>query len=219
VPYARAREVPGYARDALIARSPPAHRQARATGGILGAGRAARGSSDEQRPRGSRCHRGRDSRFKGWPQSWPQTFYPSCVSPCGARRDRTADLLHAMQALSQLSYGPTERPAKVRKPRRAVKKKRIFGPDLPESPVGRHDRVPFGGAYPMGSAGRASSPWPEGRPRSPPCPSTLCPIAKDARCLYLRTSLHRDICADREQPRNLSLRANPPRGGDAKPPV
>ncbi len=26
----------------------------------------------------------------------------------GARRDRTADLLHAMQALSQLSYGPTE---------------------------------------------------------------------------------------------------------------
>jgi hypothetical protein len=28
----------------------------------------------------------------------------------GARRDRTADLLHAMQALSQLSYGPTWRP-------------------------------------------------------------------------------------------------------------
>src|SRR5215831_7290408 len=28
----------------------------------------------------------------------------------GARRDRTADLLHAMQALSQLSYGPTARP-------------------------------------------------------------------------------------------------------------
>ena len=26
----------------------------------------------------------------------------------GARRDRTADLLHAMQALSQLSYGPVE---------------------------------------------------------------------------------------------------------------
>src|SRR3982751_4202954 len=25
----------------------------------------------------------------------------------GARRDRTVDLLHAMQALSQLSYGPT----------------------------------------------------------------------------------------------------------------
>jgi hypothetical protein len=31
----------------------------------------------------------------------------------GARRDRTADLLHAMQALSQLSYGPTERAAKL----------------------------------------------------------------------------------------------------------
>ncbi len=29
----------------------------------------------------------------------------------GARRDRTADLLHAMQALSQLSYGPNARPA------------------------------------------------------------------------------------------------------------
>ena len=26
----------------------------------------------------------------------------------GAKRDRTADLLHAMQALSQLSYGPGE---------------------------------------------------------------------------------------------------------------
>ncbi len=26
----------------------------------------------------------------------------------GARRDRTDDLLHAMQALSQLSYGPTK---------------------------------------------------------------------------------------------------------------
>src|SRR5574337_678736 len=32
----------------------------------------------------------------------------TCVeqNPGGARRDRTADLLHAMQALSQLSYGP-----------------------------------------------------------------------------------------------------------------
>ena len=27
----------------------------------------------------------------------------------GARRDRTADLLHAMQALSQLSYSPSTR--------------------------------------------------------------------------------------------------------------
>ena len=27
----------------------------------------------------------------------------------GAKRDRTADLLHAMQALSQLSYGPVLR--------------------------------------------------------------------------------------------------------------
>jgi hypothetical protein len=32
----------------------------------------------------------------------------------GARRDRTADLLHAMQALSQLSYGPTCEAGKLR---------------------------------------------------------------------------------------------------------
>src|SRR6476620_6069796 len=31
----------------------------------------------------------------------------------GARRDRTADLLHAMQALSQLSYGPSTCPARL----------------------------------------------------------------------------------------------------------
>src|SRR5690606_9132566 len=31
----------------------------------------------------------------------------------GARRDRTADLLHAMQALSQLSYGPTKLRARI----------------------------------------------------------------------------------------------------------
>src|SRR5580704_4950222 len=31
----------------------------------------------------------------------------------GARRDRTADLLHAMQALSQLSYGPVRNPARL----------------------------------------------------------------------------------------------------------
>ena len=30
------------------------------------------------------------------------------VSFGGARRDRTADPLHAMQVLSQLSYGPVE---------------------------------------------------------------------------------------------------------------
>ena len=29
----------------------------------------------------------------------------------GAKRDRTADLLHAMQALSQLSYSPVEEAA------------------------------------------------------------------------------------------------------------
>jgi hypothetical protein len=32
----------------------------------------------------------------------------------GARRDRTADLLHAMQALSQLSYSPDKQARDVR---------------------------------------------------------------------------------------------------------
>jgi hypothetical protein len=32
-----------------------------------------------------------------------------CADAGGARRDRTADLLHAMQALSQLSYNPEMR--------------------------------------------------------------------------------------------------------------
>ncbi len=46
----------------------------------------------------------------GWQLSWPQLAILS--SGCGlivggGKRDRTADLLHAMQALSQLSYTPT----------------------------------------------------------------------------------------------------------------
>jgi hypothetical protein len=40
----------------------------------------------------------------------------------GARRDRTADLLHAMQALSQLSYGPTWRRGTLPEARQFVKK-------------------------------------------------------------------------------------------------
>ena len=40
----------------------------------------------------------------------------------GARRDRTADLLHAMQALSQLSYSPTREARNVLEGFRAVKK-------------------------------------------------------------------------------------------------
>jgi hypothetical protein len=40
----------------------------------------------------------------------------------GARRDRTADLLHAMQALSQLSYGPTWRRGTLPERRHFVKK-------------------------------------------------------------------------------------------------
>jgi hypothetical protein len=36
----------------------------------------------------------------------PQTDRYTFFGACGAREDRTPDLLHAMQALSQLSYGP-----------------------------------------------------------------------------------------------------------------
>ena len=39
----------------------------------------------------------------------------------GARRDRTADLLHAMQALSQLSYSPTREARNVGNRHSAVK--------------------------------------------------------------------------------------------------
>jgi hypothetical protein len=35
-----------------------------------------------------------------------RSFRVAEAKPGGAKRDRTADLLHAMQALSQLSYGP-----------------------------------------------------------------------------------------------------------------
>ena len=35
-----------------------------------------------------------------------QDYFQFPVGLGGARRDRTADLLHAMQALSQLSYSP-----------------------------------------------------------------------------------------------------------------
>ena len=46
----------------------------------------------------------------------------------GARRDRTADLLHAMQALSQLSYGPTWRPGTLPDGVRFVKKTTGYAP-------------------------------------------------------------------------------------------
>ena len=36
----------------------------------------------------------------------PDKYYSSFTSRGGGKRDRTADLLHAMQALSQLSYTP-----------------------------------------------------------------------------------------------------------------
>ena len=39
--------------------------------------------------------------------SYTPTREPVLSSHGGAKRDRTVDLLHAMQALSQLSYNPT----------------------------------------------------------------------------------------------------------------
>ncbi len=37
--------------------------------------------------------------------------YMMTLNGGGAKEDRTPDLLHAMQALSQLSYGPSVKPA------------------------------------------------------------------------------------------------------------
>ena len=65
---------------------------------ILGASRAAGASSESSSLEVVMATEAAVLAFKGWPQSWPQTFDPSCVSPCGARRDRTADLLHAMES-------------------------------------------------------------------------------------------------------------------------
>ena len=69
----------------------------------------------------------------------------------GARRDRTVDLLHAMQALSQLSYGPTSRGRILRKLAKSVNGLRTFsvagptrvadrGVDASERVLPPHDR-------------------------------------------------------------------------------
>src|SRR5688572_26282521 len=52
----------------------------------------------------------------------------------GARRDRTVDLLHAMQALSQLSYGPVSDGRILRKMPRGVNAA-LIGTDAPERPL------------------------------------------------------------------------------------
>src|SRR5262245_31338851 len=77
----------------------------------------------------------------------------------GARRDRTADLLHAMQALSQLSYGPTREPRNLGKALPAVKER------TPAPAVG--DAMPQHIAQPCGHPNRwAASPW--ANPRAAP---------------------------------------------------
>src|SRR5687767_13224392 len=61
-----------------------------------------RGRAVSWRPQGDSNPRYRRERAMSWAsRRWGRTKIG------GARRDRTVDLLHAMQALSQLSYGPT----------------------------------------------------------------------------------------------------------------
>ncbi len=51
----------------------------------------------------------------------------------GARRDRTADLLHAMQALSQLSYSPENYSLEINRFEPEIKAKRILAVSTPLS--------------------------------------------------------------------------------------
>ena len=48
-----------------------------------------------------------NKKTRTWRVSWMLPDYLGC-SFGGGKRDRTDDLLHAMQALSQLSYTPKE---------------------------------------------------------------------------------------------------------------
>ena len=60
----------------------------------------------------------------------------------GAKRDRTADLLHAMQALSQLSYSPTSTTQAVK--HCVTERGAFYGPALRVSTIfsrQRSDRV------------------------------------------------------------------------------
>ena len=48
----------------------------------------------------------------------------------GARRDRTADLVNAIHALSQLSYGPIVQKSSSRKPKLETARLDFLAPDL-----------------------------------------------------------------------------------------
>src|ERR1035438_9745286 len=63
----------------------------------------------------------------------------------GARRDRTADLLHAMQALSQLSYGPIRRRGTLPEAGQFVKKMNgvLFISSTPKSACTAYSRQGF----------------------------------------------------------------------------
>src|SRR6187551_272945 len=62
---------------------------------------------DVWRPQGDSNPCRRRERAVSWASRRWGRRNPKISSSGGARRDRTVDLLHAMQALSQLSYGPT----------------------------------------------------------------------------------------------------------------
>jgi hypothetical protein len=59
----------------------------------------------------------------------------------GAKRDRTADLLHAMQALSQLSYGPIKWTCIWRKPGKFVQVPCANGRNLVKSVLRRKRKI------------------------------------------------------------------------------
>ena len=60
----------------------------------------------------------------------------------GARRDRTADLLHAMQALSQLSYGPFREGAHYEEDSRFVQAFRALFGQIPQDVCRTRSNVP-----------------------------------------------------------------------------
>jgi hypothetical protein len=73
------------------------------------------------------------------------THWPKRRGLGGARRDRTADLLHAMQALSQLSYSPTREARNVGEGLEAVKKRSAHTTrgKHTQRPVADHDSANF----------------------------------------------------------------------------
>src|SRR3954470_20581736 len=92
---------------------------------------------------------------------WNRNHLPILTTPLrlefgigGGKRDRTADLLHAMQALSQLSYTP-DRVRNYISPRRLVP---AFAAPRPFGGRRRWHRSPASASGPSGRPETASSP-------------------------------------------------------------